>query len=202
MFIGLLDKLAKFFYNTLMDPISKFKEQSEKTIAYLVEELKSFRTGKASPAMIENIEVNAYDEKSFFRLKELAAITNLDVQTLVVKPFDPSIIANIEKALLKTSLGVSPQTQGTEIIVKFPPLTQEQREKLIKFLNQIIEEKRVQLRRFRDEARKVIKIQFEEKKISEDERYRLEKMLDEETKKFMERIEEIRKKKETEIKTL
>jgi len=185
-----------------MDTISKFKEQSEKTIAYLVEELKSIRTGKASPAMIENIEVNAYDEKSFFHLKELAAITNLDVQTLLIKPFDPSIISNIEKALLKSPLGISPKTQGTEIIVKFPPLTQEQREKFIKLLHQIVEEKREQIRRFRDEARRIIKNQYEEKKMGEDERYRLEKNLDEETKKFMERIEEIKKKKELEIQTL
>jgi ribosome recycling factor len=81
-------------------------------------------------------------------------------------------------------------------------LTEEQRLKLIKYLNQIIEDKRNQIRRLRDEARKTIKNQFEEKNISEDERFRLEKQLDEKTKNIMERIEEIKNKKVNEISTL
>lgn len=184
-----------------MDPLIKFKQESEKVISHLASELKSFRTGKASPAIVEEIEIEAYSQTKL-RLKEVAAITTLDSASLLVKPFDPSILNNIEKAILKTPLGITPQVQGSQIILKFPPLTEEQRQKLIKFLNQTIEEKRNLVRRFRDESRKMIKTQFTEKKITEDQRFRLEKQLDEETKNFMAKIDELKTKKEVELSSL
>jgi ribosome recycling factor len=185
-----------------MDSISKFNEEAEKILSYLISELKSFRTGKATPALIEDILVETYNGQMKLRLMELAAINTLDNNRLMVKPFDSTILGDIEKAILKTPLGISPRIEGNQIILQFPPLTEEQRLKLIKYLNQIIEDKRNQIRRLRDEARKTIKNQFEEKNITEDERFRLEKQLDEKTKNIMERIEEIKNKKVNEISTL
>jgi ribosome recycling factor len=184
-----------------MDPLIKFKQESEKVIAHLTSELKSFRTGKASPSIVEEIQIEAYSETKL-RLKEVAAITTLDSASLLVKPFDPSILNNIEKGILRTPLGITPQVQGGQIILKFPPLTEEQRQKLIKFLNQIIEEKRNIIRRIRDESRKIIKTQFEEKKITEDQRFRWESQLDEEIKNFMNTIDQIKNKKEVELSSL
>jgi ribosome recycling factor len=185
-----------------MDLIDKFKNESLKSISYLLSELKSFRTGRASPALIEEIEVETYNGQMKLKLMELASINVSDSNALIVKPFDPSTTIDIEKAIFKTQLGLSPRVEGNQIIVNIPPLTEEQRHKLIKYLNQIVEEKRNQIRKYRDDIRKIIKGEFEEKKITEDVRFNLEKKLDEETKNFMKKIDEIKNKKTNEILTI
>ena len=114
-------------------------------------------------------------------------------------PFDPSIISDIEKAILKSPLGISPVVQGNRILIKIPHLSQEQREKMLKLINQKIEEKKETIRNHRDNTRKNIKNSFENKTITEDDKFRLEKDIDEATQKIMEEIKTIKDKKEKEI---
>jgi len=178
---------------------SDFIKKANLVVENLKENLKSIRTGLVTPALVENIIVETYGGQTKLKLLELAAITTAGPQTLVVAPFDPSIIKDIEKALISANLGTSPTTQNNQIFLKFPPLSVEQREKLAKIVNQTVEEARQKIRSLRDDFRKSIKFSFEKKEITEDEKFRKEKELDLETQKINEKIEAIKTKKINEL---
>lgn len=182
-----------------MDSIQEFKSKSQKAIDFLKEDLKTIRTGRATPALVENLVIETYGGSTKLRMVELATIVTEGPSALIISPFDPSTIQDIEKAILKSPLGMSPLTQGSKIILKIPPLSEEQREKYIKLAGSKVEEKKVQIRAARDDARRVLKDQFEKKEITEDEKFRVEKEIDSLSSKSMEEIETIRDKKEQEI---
>ncbi len=182
-----------------MDTVQEFKTKSQKAVDFLKEDLKSIRTGRASPSLVENLSVDAYNGTAHMRLLEMATIVTEGPSALSISPFDPSTIQDIEKAILKSPLGMSPITQGTRIIIKIPPLSEEQREKFIKLAGSKVEEKKVQIRAARDDARRDLKDKFEKKEITEDEKFRVEKEIDTASSKYMEEIETIQDKKEIEI---
>lgn len=182
-----------------MDIVSTFKQQASKTISSLKEELKSIRTGRASPSLVENLNVETYGGLSKLRLLELATIITEGSSSISISPFDPSVIQDIEKAILKSPLGLTPSTQGTRILIKIPSLNTEQREKYIKVVREKVEEKKVTIRNHRDDSRRIIKNSFEKKEMSEDEKYRLEKEIDIQITKFTEEINLIKENKEKEI---
>ena len=179
--------------------ITVFKEQSEKTLIYLKEDLKSIRTGKSNPALLENLIVETYGGQTKLRLLELATIVGEGPSALSVTPYDPSTLADIEKSILKSALGISPAVQGSRIIARIPDLSQEQREKYSKLVGQKAEEKKNVIRGYRDEARKKIKQLFEAKEIREDEKFKLEKDIDAASQTKMDELLQIRDKKEKEI---
>jgi len=179
--------------------LNDFKAHLAQTITALKEELKSIRTGRANPAMIEDIIIEAYGGSTKLRLKELSTITTDGASALLIAPFDPSTIVDIEKGILKSPLGISPQTQGTRITIRIPPMSQEQREKYIKLVGQMIEEKRSIVRNHRDDVRKKIKEEFDDKALTEDDKYRMEKDIDTITQKINEDIASIKTAKDTEI---
>ena len=182
-----------------MDVVSTFNQQADKTIAALKEDLKSIRTGRASPSLVENLTVETYGGQTKLRLLELATITTEGASSLLISPYDPSVIQDIERAILKSPLGLTPATQGTRIVIRIPSLNTEQREKYIKDVGEKIEEKKVTIRNHRDDSRRTIKNSFEKKEMSEDEKYRLEKEIDSQSTKFMEEINVIKENKEKEI---
>ena len=163
-----------------MDIISSFNQLAVKTIVSLKEDLKSIRTGRASPSIVENLIVETYGGQSKLRLLELATITTDGPSSILIIPFDPSIIQDIEKSILKSPLGLTPAVQGSKILIK-------------------VEEKKVTIRNHRDDVRRIIKTAFEKKEMSEDEKYRLEKDIDSKSTKFMDEINTIKENKETEI---
>ena len=130
---------------------------------------------------------------------EMATITTEGSAALVISPFDPSTIPDIEKAILKSPLGLSPQVQGTKVIIRIPPLSEEQREKYVKLVGQKVEEKRGIIRNHRDDKRKKIKLSFDSKEITEDDKYRIEKEIDNLTQKSNEELLFIKEQKEKEI---
>lgn len=182
-----------------MDNVSLFKQQAIKTIESLKEDLKSIRTGRTSPSLVENLVVETYGGQTKLRLLELSTIISYDPSSLSIIPFDPSILQDIEKAILKSPLGLTPAVQGSKIIIRIPLLSTEQREKYIKIVGEKIEEKKMTIRNHRDDARRIIKTAFEKKEMGEDEKYRLEKEIDSQTTKFMEEINNIKENKENEI---
>lgn len=182
-----------------MDIVSTFNQQAAKTILSLKEDLKSIRTGRASPSLVENLTVETYGGQSKLRLLELATIMTEGASSISITPYDPSVVQDIEKAILKSPLGLTPSTQGTRIVIRIPSLNTEQREKYIKVVGEKVEEKKVTVRNHRDDSRKIIKTAFEKKEMSEDEKYRLEKEIDAQSTKFMEEINVIRESKEKEI---
>lgn len=182
-----------------MDPLSEFKQQSTKVIENLKEDLKFIRTGRATPSLVENMYVETYGGQSKLRLLELATITTEGSLALSIVPFDPSVITDIEKSILKSPLGISPAVQGNRILLKIPPLSEEQREKFIKLVGQKVEERKGIIRNLRDNARRSIKSAFEKKEITEDDKFRQEKEIDLVSQKYMEEIEIHRQHKDTEI---
>jgi ribosome recycling factor len=131
----------------------------EKSVDYMVHEFSSVRTGKASPALVENVDVEAYG--SMMKLKQLALITTPEPRLLVVQPFDASTVRDIEKALKESKIGIMPMVDGKIIRLPIPELSEERRKDLVKALKQMAEEARVRVRANRrtamDEARKVQK---------------------------------------------
>jgi len=186
-----------------MNPIvQQYKQHTDKTIESFKQELKSIRTGRATPALVETLPVEVYNGTMTMRLLELAALTTEGPTTIVIVPFDPSTTEDIERAIQKSTLGLSPSTQGTRILIQVPPLSQEQREKFTKLIGQMSEEKRVQIRGKRDEAKRHIKQGLDAKELTEDDKFRLEKELDEITHKSNESVQTIREVKEKEIMTI
>jgi len=182
-----------------MDPLTEFKQQSQKVIEAMKEDLKSIRTGRATPSLVENLTVEAYGGQSKLRLLELATITTDGPSALSIIPFDSSVLGDIEKSILKSPLGISPIVQGNRISLKIPALSEEQREKFIKLVAQKIEERKGIIRNLRDNARKTIKTAFEKKEITEDDKFRQEKEIDVASQKFIEEIELHKDHKEAEI---
>jgi len=182
-----------------MDIVSTFNQQSIKTITSLKEDLKSIRTGRASPNLVENLMVETYGGQTKLRLLELANIVTEGASALSIIPYDPSVTQDIERAILKSPLGLTPATHGTSILIRIPSLNTEQREKYIKVVKEKIEEKKITIRNHRDDARRIMKTAFEKKEMSEDEKYRLEKEVDLQSTKFMDEINIIKESKEKEI---
>lgn len=182
--------------------IPDLKKRFDGAILKLKDDLKVIRTGHASPALLENIEVEAYDGAMKMKLMELATIANDSATVLSVVPFDPSITQDVERAIRKSPLGLSPTTQTNKILITVPSLSEEQRNKYAKLVNEMAETSKHIMRGYRDDARKKVKHAFEAKEIGEDEKFRLEKQVDEETQKANEQIQSVREKKEREIKTV
>ena len=180
--------------------IPELQKHFRAVIDQLKEDLKGIRTGQANPALLENLVVEAYGAP--MRLLELATITNDGPSTLIIAPFDASVRQDVEKAILKSPLGLSPRVQGNSIIVTIPALSEEQRGKYIKIVADEVEAKKHIVRGYRDDARKKVKHAFEAKEIGEDEKFRVEKDIDDLTHKINEEIQTIRDHKEKEIKTV
>src|SRR5450432_2870597 len=122
----------------------------EKSVDYMIHEFASVRTGKASPALVENVDVEAYG--SSMKLKQLALITTPEPRLLVVQPFDASTVRDIEKALKESKIGIMPLVDGKIIRLPIPELSEERRKDLVKSLKQMAEEARVRVRANRRSA--------------------------------------------------
>ena len=135
------------------------EETMEKSVDYMIHEFSGVRTGKASPALVENVDVEAYG--SSMKLKQLALITTPEPRLLVVQPFDASTVKDIEKALKESKIGIQPLVDGKLIRLPIPELSEERRKDLVKSLRQMAEEARVRVRANRrhalDEAKKLQK---------------------------------------------
>ncbi len=185
-----------------MNPIvADFKQHTTIIVESLKEELRGVRTGRATPGLVEGLTVEAYGGTPM-KLLELAAITTEGPAMIVVAPFDPSTITDIEKAFQTSALGFTPAINGNTIRIAIPPMSQEQREKYLKLIGQMVEEKRVSVRGNRDEARKQIKAGVDAKELTEDDKFRLEKEIDDMTQKVNEQMQQVRETKEKELMTV
>ncbi|WP_025209295.1 ribosome recycling factor [Hippea sp. KM1] len=177
--------------------IGQMKDEMKKTISSYKKYLTTVKTGRAHVAVFENIKVESYGQQ--MQLKQLATISTPDATTVVIQPWDTSIIKEIEKAILKANLGFTPQNDGKTVKISIPPMTEEDRKKVVKLLKQESENYKVALRNARKKALKTIKDMEKDKIISEDESKRAEKevkkILDENSKK----LDELMGSKEKEI---
>lgn len=178
------------------------KALMQKAVEHFKGEISSIRTGRAVPALIENIVCNAYGGTQKLTVKELGTITTLDSQTLVVQPWDQSIVGEIRQGILAANVGLTPVIDSSIIRISVPALTTERRQEYVKMLHQKMEETRVAGRNIRQDKMRVIKMAFEEKHISEDEKFHSEEELQKITDEFMVMVEGLGKKKELEIMTV
>jgi ribosome recycling factor len=166
-------------------------------IQSLEDDLAGIRTGRATPALVEKLSVEYYG--SPVPLMQMASISVPEARQLLIKPFDPTTIKDIEKAIQASELGITPMNDGKVIRLNLPPLTEERRRDLTKFVNNRLEEARIAVRNIRRDSNKDLKEFEEEKLISEDDLKRAEEDIQKMTDKFVEEINEVGKKKETEI---
>lgn len=157
------------------------------------------RTGRASPALVENIIVPAYGGQQRLRVMEVASITAPDPSQIVISPWDKSIIGDIRKGLLEANVGLNPSIDGEILRIAIPPMTTEDREKYVKILSQKLEAGRVSVRQVRADEMHAIKKKFEDKEITEDDKFAFEKKVQDITDAFIAKIEEMGEKKKTEL---
>jgi ribosome recycling factor len=179
--------------------ISSITQKFQKVLNVLASDISGIRTGRATSSLVENIVCPAYGGTQMLRVLELASITTPDTQTLVISPWDKSIIGDIRKGILEANLGMNPSIDGEIIRISFPPLTTEDREKYVKLLSQKLENGRVMIRQVRGDEMQEIKKKFENKELTEDDRKDEEKKLQDLTDQFISKIEEMGEKKKQEL---
>lgn len=178
------------------------RKQMEEALHTLSEDLASIRTGRATPALVENVIVSAYGGAQRLKIMELATITATDPQTLIIEPWDKSIIGEIRQGILAANIGLNPAMDGEKLRLPMPQMTSEDREKYIKLLQAKLENSRVQLRQIRANSMRDIKDKFENKELTEDEKFAQEKSLQELTDEFVSKIDERGKAKELELRQI
>ncbi len=166
-------------------------------IQALEEDLAGIRTGRASPALVERLLVDYYGSPT--PLVQIASIGVPEPRTLLIRPFDPSSLKAIERAILASDLGLTPNNDGRNIRLNLPPLTEERRRDLVKIVHNRLEEARVAVRNIRRDILKDLREFESEKMITEDERKRAEEELQKITDRFIENINAIGERKEKEI---
>ena len=180
--------------------IKNLRPYLEKTIEYLKNELAGLQVGRATPGLLENLEVEVYGQ--IMPLKQLAAIQTPEPRTMLVRPWDKAIIGQIEKAISQSKLGLTPSADGDAIRLKIPSLSEDRRKELVKVVHEKAEESRISVRRHREEAWRQIQDLDQRKEIREDDKFRakdeLQKVVDE----YNDKIEEMKKRKEDEIMTV
>jgi ribosome recycling factor len=165
----------------------------------VVSDVAGIRTGRATTALVEDLQVAVYGGAQKLKVNELGTITATDSQTIIIDPWDKSIIGEIRKGIEAANIGLTPSIDGEVIRMVLPPMTTEDREKYVKLLNVKIENGRIMVRQIRGDVMKDIKDGFEKKEISEDEKFNYEKRLQQITDEFVADLENIGKTKEAEI---
>jgi ribosome recycling factor len=169
----------------------------EKSVDYMVHEFAAVRTGKASPALVENVDVEAYG--STMKLKQLALITTPEPRLLVVQPFDASTVQTIEKALKESKIGITPAVDGKIIRLPIPELSEERRKDLVRSLRQMAEEARVRVRGNRRTAMEESKKLQKSGGLTEDQLRDLEGDVQKLTDRFVKSIDEHLERKDAEV---
>lgn len=173
------------------------KKGMEKCVDDMRQSLATIRTGRASISILDHVQANYYGTPT--PLNQMASLSTPDPTLIVIQPWDPSTIPAIEKAILSSDLGLNPTNDGKVVRLPIPPLTQERRKQLAKSVGHIAEQHRVAVRQVRHEANDRVKSAMKEKKISEDEEKDALKKIQEMTDAYIEKIDELLKKKEAEI---
>jgi len=179
---------------------SELKNRLTKSIEFLQAELTQIRTGRANPSLLEDIEVVAYESK--MALKELGSVTLADAQTIMVTPWDKNLIPDIEKAIRDSESKLNPVEVGGNLKVPVPPLTEDRRKELVRLVNQKVEDCKQSVRNIRQDAMKDIDKEFEDKIISEDEKFTQKEEVEEITKDFVEQSDAIGETKSSELMTV
>jgi ribosome recycling factor len=181
----------------LKDLSADLKRRMDQAVATFQANLASTRTGRASVHMLDQVKVDYYGTPT--PVSQIGQVSTPEPQLILIAPWDPTILKDIEKAITVAELGLNPQSDGKVIRIPVPPMTEERRRDVVKHLNKVLEEHRTAIRNVRRDGNDVLKKLAKDKKISEDEEKRaleeVQKMTDEEIR----RMEELSRKKEIEV---
>jgi ribosome recycling factor len=183
-----------------MPTIPAVKSQMESALEALRREFSTVRTGKATPALLDSVRVEAYG--STLPLNQVASISTPESSLLLVQPFDQSLITEITKAIVRASLGLNPANDGKVIRVPIPPLTEERRKEYVKLLHKMAEEGRISIRHARRDGNEEIKKRTKDGELSEDESRRAMDEIQKLTDQHSAKIEEMLAAKEREVMTV
>jgi ribosome recycling factor len=179
------------------DALSEAEDRMSGAARVLEQDLAAIRTGRASPALVERLHVEYYGTQT--PLMQLATISAPEPRLLTIRPFDAATLKDIERAILTSDLSLTPSNDGKIIRLNIPPLTEERRHELVRIVRNRIEEARVSVRNVRRDLLKVLRDFEREKMISEDELKRGEEALQKITDRHIEELNEMGKRKETEV---
>jgi ribosome recycling factor len=175
------------------------RENMKKAIEMTMGDLGSIRSGRATPALVEHIIINAYGGTQKLRVMEMATITTMDAKTIVIAPYDPSTITEIEKGVQEANSGLTPVIDGEIIRIGIPPLSEERRLEYIKLAKVKLEYGRVMVRQVRHDAMKHLKRAAEDKAISEDQQEYGDKQVQKLTDEMIAELDSVGAKKEAEL---
>ncbi len=180
-----------------MEALTEAKRRMAEAVTAVRREFSSIRTGKASPAILDTVRVEAYGGK--MPLKQVATVNAPEPSLLVVQPFDRSLIGDIEKAILTADLGLNPANDGQVVRVPIPPLTEERRKEYVRLLNKMAEEGRVSIRHARRDAKEALKAHVKDGELSDDEGHRQAEELQGLTDEHIQQIEDLLESKKEEV---
>ncbi|MCL0076461.1 ribosome recycling factor [Dehalococcoidia bacterium] len=181
----------------ISDVLVTTEAKMTKAVEVLGRELAVLRTGRASPSLLEHIRVDYYGTPT--PLNQLAGISAPEARMLIIQPWDRAIVPAIEKAIIKSDLGLNPSSDGNAIRLVIPQLTEERRKELVRVVRKKVEERRIAVRNVRREALEKLRAMEREKEISQDEEKRALNQLQALTDRFIEKVDRIGKDKETEV---
>jgi ribosome recycling factor len=173
------------------------KDRMGKSIESLKREYSRLRTGRASVSLLDGIRVSYYDTPT--PLNQMASLAVPEPRLIVIQPWDKTAIEDIEKAILKSELGLTPMNDGKVIRISIPPLTEERRKELVKVARKMSEENKVSIRNIRRDANEMLKDLKKEKEITEDDLFRSQEEVQKATDQFISQVDELCAAKEKEI---
>jgi ribosome recycling factor len=176
------------------------KEQMEKALAGLQNELKKVRTGRAQVSMLDAIKVNYYGNPT--PLNQVSAISCPDAKSFLIAPWEASVLKDIEQAIVKSDIGLAPINDGKVIRLRVPDLTEDRRKELVKQVKKIVEDARVAIRMARRDSNEVVKKELKDKLMSEDEAKRLETEIQKFTDDYIKKVDSLSEEKEKSILTI
>jgi len=171
-----------------------------KAIEHFKNDIATLKTGRANPAILDSVVVPAYGAN--MPINQLASVSVPEARSILIQPWDKSVLKEIEKAILEANIGLNPVNEGDKIRITMPTMTEETRKDIVKVLNKKTEEARIAIRQVRDKIKEEIMAAEENKEFGEDERFRLIELLDKKTVEHNDQIKVINEEKETEIMTI
>lgn len=177
--------------------LSVFEDKMKKTISVLESEMKAVRAGRANPAILDKVTVEYYGAPS--PLTQIANVSVPDARSIMIQPWDASILGDIEKAILKSDIGITPNNDGKSLRLNFPPLTEERRKELVKGIKKKGEDSKVAIRSIRRDAMEDAKVQKKNGEITEDDVKNIEKDIQKLTDNYIKDIDTVIAAKEKEI---
>jgi len=181
----------------IQDVLKDTDERMSKSLDSLRRDLSSVRTGRANPSLLDRVMVEAYG--TLTPINQVASISVPDPRMLVIQPWDKGVISAIERAIQKSEIGITPNSDGVVIRLSMPPLNEERRKQLVKQVHGLVEDAKVSLRNIRRDAMSSVKELLSEKMISEDDERRAETQVTDLTRKYTEEADKIGKSKEHEV---